>query len=730
MRDYTTALKHLEQAVGMPDSATAIPYHYFHNMITTCARMGNPAQALHALHLLRRSGRHPAQKTSGVLIHTLCKAGHFREAYNTVQAMWRKTEMRADGRDHTLNESELQYRRPSEKTVSRVASTAISSGRPDLAVSLLQMMQQSGVRLTLFSYSIMFKALARICDGKAVLQLLSTLEQDDDDVVDVTVVNSAIDALVCCGLLAKAELLLNDMERFHLRADVRSYNPLLRELARRGDTTHVLSLRDAMRAQGLDETAYTVNCVIMAHVTASEFDKAHAELQRGLQASLQGHVAANGSGVKMLGRDACVAYSAIIGGLARDGRLGAADDVLLDLVRRATLGGQHRSLHKELGVAFSAVIVAELRAGDLIGGVQRLRDMHEKYGLRRSSDAYCATISGLARHGGDDALQAACVLLHEMETLQTGGWAQGRGESRVFNSTDMTMAYNTVMGAYARVGNMDEAEAVLRTMQYKGVWVTVVTFTILVDGYGRCGDLAGAQNAWRRMEESEIHLDVTLMNAMIGACVRCGSMDVAQDVFTNVQRGGVVVADVVTFSAMISGHVRDDRVDLAWRFYAAMKANGIRPNERLVDRMLAALVDPRLLPSRDAVWGIDDEEGKDEEDDDADASYGDVYVTEVDLNGGTVDEDTQVEMINGVVTEADVTEEGGVTEGGVTKVRHVMDGDVTDTGVTDTGVTAGGKDGRNGGWLSLHVQELLEDMEKSKCSETTKRRWRAAVASI
>lgn len=92
--------------------------------------------------------------------------------------------------------------------------------------------------------------------------------------------------------------------------------------------------------------------------------------------------------------------------------------------------------------------------------------------------------------------------------------------------------YTTLMNAYARVGNREQAEDVLLRMTQAKCMPNVFTFTVLINAYARAGDVEGAENVLKRMKAQGVEPNLmsynTLLTAMQKQAERRGGMSPSQ----------------------------------------------------------------------------------------------------------------------------------------------------------------------------------------------------------
>lgn len=643
---------------------------------------------------MESTGLFCVRSTSCHLFTVLTRAGRIKEAEKAMNALWKTYIVLADGSQRELKGGQLERRQPDEKMVTNMANSAVELGRPDIAVSALQKMEKQRVAFTVFTVSVLIKAHGRQRNVEGITNVLNGLV-DRGIKPDLVVLNTAIDAYVRCGENGKAGQVLRDISKRGLAPNASSYNPILREIARSGKLEEALSLQEDMKRRNIKPSGYTYNALIQTAVTARQWTLATDFLiassaaaqkwsRKGSRSRGENY---DGSAAAAMSKDVAVGFTTVISGLALNGDVKRAGQLLDYMVKRIEQSGKSAKLEAEIGIAVSAILSALMGQNEVVRAWRLFRSVRKRFSITLPPDTYNAVIRGLARRGEIAYMDAADYVFSEMmEAFNEQRCRENEddyplskdvlGSTRGAEATpqDITLAYNTLIDGHCRCGIASAGERLLEEMEENGHVATVVTYTTLINGYGKETDLVSTRRIFKRMRERGISPDRVTMNAFIGGCVRSGDMELALRLFEEMQRiGSRVSPDLVTFSALIAGYVRQNKRNEAWDMYEEMKGLKIVPNERLLDRMMAAFVSPDLKPGRREV---DDEEE---------------YVDEGDME--------------------EVLDLGELAED---ELEVGLEGDVL----------------RKEGWTSQRATVLLQDMEVCRCSEVNKKRWRKAISSL
>eukprot|EP00177_Eucheuma_denticulatum_P006644 GFKZ01012089.1.p1 GENE.GFKZ01012089.1~~GFKZ01012089.1.p1 ORF type:complete len:774 (-),score=116.62 GFKZ01012089.1:952-3273(-) len=702
------AVGRLEQAVKYQTNRDTfvLAYHHFHLVIHQAALTRQWEVAFRAFHALESMGHLCVRSTSGHLFDALTRAGRMNECQQVLSRLWSHRMRLYDRRTMTLTESQMQRRRPDEKMVTQIANAAINSGRPDLAVDMVREMERNGVLISIFTVSVLIKAHGRQGNHEDITKMVASLNRRDLT-PDLILFNTAIDAYIRCGQRGLAFSILKEIIRKGLKPNARSFNPILKGLARSGKIEEMNAVMNEMVKRGVQASGYTFNAVISAYVKQGDWDKAMAALHN--LERLDDREAE---------RNLAVGYTTLISGYAAQGKVNDAMQLLKAMVNR------RGSNFEEAGVACTAILSAMMQKGEVVSAWRLFRSVRQRLAIRLPVDMYCAVIRGLAKRANAAALRTAENVFEEMmsEFEQDGGSKRSTAREKNAKSVggeatpaDIAFAYNAMIDGYVRCRDTISAEKMLDQMEDRGHVPTTITYTTIVNGYGKELDIVSAKRVFRRMRNAGIRPDRVAMNAFLGAHVRVGDMETAINLFEEMQRyAGPISPNLVTFSAIIAGYVRQNMVTEAWDMYEEMKGVGIVPNERLLERMMAVFVSTDLKPGRGEIWELND----------------------LDDNLLPIDEPFKIEA-DGIAVDmngSDAGERAGWDEECASQRENYARG----TRAEKCGSRRDGEvhneveqlRGTDSGWASERALVLMKDMDNCKCSEVNKERWRHAIQSL
>ncbi|CAI5459837.1 unnamed protein product, partial [Closterium sp. Yama58-4] len=138
-------------------------------------------------------------------------------------------------------------------------------------------------------------------------------------------------------------------------------------------------------------------------------------------------------------------------------------------------------------------------------------------------------------------------------------------------------AYNSLLNAYAKAGDVDKAEKTFKRLMARGFYPSTVTFNTLFSLYASLPSSSSSLSAARRLHalmlQMDVPLDVYSCCSLIGLLSRSGQVEEAVGLFERMKAQGVQ-PDSHVFSAMIAMFARHGKLEAALRTFKEMKAAG------------------------------------------------------------------------------------------------------------------------------------------------------------
>jgi leucine-rich PPR motif-containing protein len=487
-------------------------------------------------------------------------------------------------------------------TYQAALSACLRLGDLASAVGVFRDMQRAGVAPNQVTYCQLISALGKQRRrGQRSAQLAHELWQElqaSGAPLDGAALRAGMKACVDVGRAGDAERLLRLAEAPG-PADVRAYNILLKAHGGAGDAAALQGMLRRMAAAGVRPSRVTYNTLVEAYVQAGELARARAcmeEAQAGgveldawsYTSLIKGHVQAGRVGaaaevfasMRAAGvRPTCVTYTTLVEGHVLRGDLDAARQLVVDMAA----AGEPPS-----AVTYNSLLrgYAAAAEGDALREALRLLDDMQSRGVAPAADTFNTLMA--AAVGADDAQLAVdlharmcaaglredgltyTVLIQAHSRLGRVSDAVAAFEalSRDPGAAMDLIAYNAMVDAFARAGDMTAAESMLRTAcacaERTGAAPPLEAHGAVVAGYARLKLVQPAVDAVRRFHASGGTPDVQMLDTLVDVCVRTGEFKMAMQAVRAMELLGTEV-DKAKYKAMVTGQMARQRAAEAAR---------------------------------------------------------------------------------------------------------------------------------------------------------------------
>eukprot|EP01018_Ginkgo_biloba_P030668 Gb_30004 [translate_table: standard] len=152
------------------------------------------------------------------------------------------------------------------------------------------------------------------------------------------------------------------------------------------------------------------------------------------------------------------------------------------------------------------------------------------------------------------------------------------------------VSWNAMITGHSLNGNANEALTLFSLMQQAQVNPSSVTMVGVLSACAHSAALQQGMLIHAFVIRKGFESDMSVGNVLIDMYTKCGSIEIAHQLFDNMTK-----RDVVSWSAMISGHVQNGCVNEAFTLFHQMQLAGIKPNQITILSILPACGDLGFL---------------------------------------------------------------------------------------------------------------------------------------
>ncbi|XP_030469612.1 pentatricopeptide repeat-containing protein At4g36680, mitochondrial [Syzygium oleosum] len=138
------------------------------------------------------------------------------------------------------------------------------------------------------------------------------------------------------------------------------------------------------------------------------------------------------------------------------------------------------------------------------------------------------------------------------------------------------VSYGILVKSYCEAGSPEKGIEVLKEMEEKGVEVTAVTFTTILDSLYKNGRGGEAEKLWDEMARAGCALDSAAYNVRIMNAQGSGPEDVKKLIQEMSDAG--FKPDTISYNYLMTSHLKAGRMDEAIEVYKELEGNGCKPN--------------------------------------------------------------------------------------------------------------------------------------------------------
>jgi pentatricopeptide repeat protein len=356
-----------------------------------------------------------------------------------------------------------------------------------------------------------------------------------------------------CASAADARMVFDEMPS----RNVFSWNAMIAGFAISGFCNEALVVYNQMKQAGTQPDNFTFPCVFKACA-------ALGDLQQGREN--HGYVIRSGFEFDVFVRSSLVDMYAKCGNLEDAhqvfDKMSQRDlvswNVMISSYAQNGICDEALQLFRDMGVAGvmpdSATVVSVLPACAGLEALQQGKEIHHyaiKFRFEFDVDVGNALLTMYSKCGRVDDAER---VFHKMSERDVVSW-------------------NAMIAGYAQNGFFEEAMKFFHQMQQASVKPNRVTIVTILHVCGQLVDLQQGKMIHDCIVGSEFESDVSIGNALIDMYAKCYSIENAHNLFDM-----MIKKDVVSWNAMISGYVLNERFVEALRLFHQMGLAGIKPD--------------------------------------------------------------------------------------------------------------------------------------------------------
>ncbi|KAH7520058.1 hypothetical protein FEM48_Zijuj08G0103600 [Ziziphus jujuba var. spinosa] len=145
-----------------------------------------------------------------------------------------------------------------------------------------------------------------------------------------------------------------------------------------------------------------------------------------------------------------------------------------------------------------------------------------------------------------------------------------------YGFTPNKISYGILIKAYCEAGSPEKAIETLTEMEKKGIEVTAVTFTTILDTLYKKGETEEAEKLWSTMVNKDCEIDVAAYNVRIMHC-QGGKPEKVKALIDEMSNAGLK-PDTISYNYLMTCYCKNGMMEEAKNVYEGLEDNGCNPN--------------------------------------------------------------------------------------------------------------------------------------------------------
>lgn len=145
-----------------------------------------------------------------------------------------------------------------------------------------------------------------------------------------------------------------------------------------------------------------------------------------------------------------------------------------------------------------------------------------------------------------------------------------------YNLSPDKISYGLLLKSHCDSGSSDKALELLNEMENKGIEVTTVTYTTVLNCLYKQGNAEEAERLWTEMEKKGVELDVAAYNVRI-TNIYGGDPEKLKELIDGMRDAGLK-PDTISYNFLMTSYCKNEMMDEARKVYEGLEENGCNPN--------------------------------------------------------------------------------------------------------------------------------------------------------
>ena len=388
------------------------------------------------------------------------------------------------------------------------------------------------------------------------ISLVDTYSTINHQEADVILINVLLDSCIALRDSTNLLILFNKVisgEYANVTPDLITYNTFIKGCAQMGLYNEVIGAFDDMCGKGVAPNDVTFNTLIDVFVRSKNMSKVWFIISK----------------MKEMGiKPDNFTYSTIIKGLNKNTNLNCGEgsnENELDLAFKLFDNVKKNSKPDE--ILYNCIMDACLR----FGKIEKMLELYDTMiyeGIRPSSITCGIVIKAYGMKGNlDKALEMYSKMKRE-------------------NIDISNVTYGCLINACIKNDNLSKAFSLYEELKENGYEMNTILYTTLIKAYTKTKNLNKVIEIFERMKNTKNLPNNITYNSVIDCCLKCNNYQLAEKFFNEMTHSKTITPDLITYSTLIKGSIRNRNFKKAMDYFTSMQAKKILPDDVFLNSLL------------------------------------------------------------------------------------------------------------------------------------------------
>ena len=176
-----------------------------------------------------------------------------------------------------------------------------------------------------------------------------------------------------------------------------------------------------------------------------------------------------------------------------------------------------------------------------------------------------------------------------------------KNSAKACKATD-EIIFNCMIDVCLKLGAIDKAEKVLRSMKEYSISPSKITYAIMITGYGQVYQLDAALKIFDEMRKDGIEPNEVVYGCLLNTCVRCSNFSKVIELYEEMDNNSIKM-NIILYTTLIKAFSKNKDLESALKVYEKMHNDkSVKPNIIVYNAMLDCCVENNSITKMNEIY--------------------------------------------------------------------------------------------------------------------------------